>query len=141
MNTQTAQTRPDTWNEELDAHDTMLLRAITQAWSEREGPRVGDFVRMPGEEKLRRFTMAFGDGLQTTPRPGSACYGDTSFHIRSTGFASYSGSLEAPLSKSRLTFKGEMQDGVFWLWHHGSPGARRGRNCEIACRVYVYKPQ
>ncbi len=120
---------------QFDELDAALLHKRELLWNKRTGPRVGDWCRMPGEDKLRRFTHDWGDGLQTTwPQHGLG-----SFYF-SGGGASYSGSLDPSLPKTALIDTGERKPARFWFFHHDHSRAHNGVHFEIECRVFEYRP-
>lgn len=118
----------------FDAKDAVIFAARVAAWNLREGPRVGDFVRMP-DNSLRRFTHDWGDAIQTTnPR-----LGDASFYL-GDGYVDFSGSLDPAIRKDRLHLTEAIERGRFWMFHHGQTGARRGVHEYAPCRVYHCTP-
>jgi hypothetical protein len=118
---------------EFDNFDAEILAKREQLFNEREGPRVGDFLRTP--QGFLRFTHDWGDSIQTTVRPGHPCSGDASFYL-SDGYASFSGSLDPSIDKATLRDTGETEKGSFWFFHHDHAGADRGVSFKIACRVF-----
>ena len=120
----------------FDALDEQIKQIRIDAWNNRSGPRVGDFVRMP-DGALLRFTHDFGEEIQTTaPREP----GDQSFYF-GHGYCSFSGSLDSPILKSDLFDTGATQEGPVWFFHHDSARAHNGVHTTIPCRVYHYQPQ
>lgn len=115
----------------FDERDAEILRASTRERDATEGPRVGDFVRMPDGE-LRRFTHEWDDGFQTTIRANV----DTSFYLGRDGRVSFSGSLDRTIARERIEATDETKDGRFWFFHHGEVGAHRGVDAMTPCRVY-----
>jgi len=118
---------------EFDAVDAEILKQRELFFNEVQGPRVGDFLRVP--EGFLRFTHDWGDTIQTTLRADHPCYGDTSFYL-SNGCASFSGSLDSGIAKESLHDTGEKKDGSFWFFHHDSAQAHNGVHFKIACRVF-----
>jgi len=117
----------------FDERDAEILREKQAERDAVAGPRVGDFVRFPGEDEPRRFSYDWGEDIQTAmPRMGSiylfgAC-------------ASFSGSLQPAIPKAGLRDTGEAMEGRFWFFHHGFAGAGCGVDFTIPCRVYEYAP-
>jgi hypothetical protein len=119
-------------NAHLDARNTEIAAEIEAAREAMTGkPRIGDFVIMPNGT-LERCCYASRDGMQTT-------YGG-SFSISKSGHSGYSGSL----NRSRLLeyFKdtGETRPGKFWFFSHNQPGAGRGVDVFLPCRIYRLEP-
>lgn len=123
-------------NTELDTRDIELIGQRQEARKALIGPLVGDFVHML-DGSLRRFTHDWGDGLQTTCGPSSACYGDVSFYLNSNGNAGFSGSLDPSIPNARLEIvPHEYNDGGFWIFHHDFAAAYAGVSFSIPCKVY-----
>jgi hypothetical protein len=80
---------------QFDAKDQQLLNSRIAAWSKRSGPRVGDFVILPGEEHVRRFTHDWDDDIQTTSGIGR----EGRFYFSHDGFMDFSGGLDSPIRK------------------------------------------
>lgn len=120
----------------FDDRDAEIRRERMEARALLLGPRVGDFVRMPGEDGLRRFTYDWGDDIQTTWGPNS----DGSFYLCVGGGMSYSGGLDPAILKSRLIDTGEVRDGRCWFFHHAFQQAHNGVHTRVPCRVYRYEP-
>lgn len=119
--------------ETFDSRDAEILAVRERLFNEMEGPRVGDFLSSP--EGFLRFTHDWGDAIQTTVRPPHPCSGDGSFYL-GEGFASFSGSLDPSIDKTKLQDTGEKQHGSFWFFHHDFWGAGRGVTFRIPCRVF-----
>ena len=113
----------------LDDRDVALRDAREQTWNECRGPRVGDWIRMPGGS-MRRFTYAWPDGIQTTWEDH-----DGSFYFGENG-ASYSGSLDRTIPYDKLVQTDERRWGRFWFFHHNWAQAHNGVHFSIACRVF-----
>lgn len=124
-------------NPRLDEKDLSILATRVGQFDENAGPRVGDFVMMPGEEHPRRFTYDWGDDMQTTVGPGHPCSGNMSFYL-SHGHASFSGSLDHAILKSRLTELPEDRPGSFWFFHHHHVTAHNAVQVKAPCRVFRY---
>jgi hypothetical protein len=120
-------------NCEFDSRDAEILTKCEQAFKQVDGPRVGDFLRTA--DGFLRFTHDWGDDIQTTVKASHPCHGDASFYL-SDGYASFSGSLDPAISKSKLRDTGEGIEGSFWFFHHGFAGAGRGVYFRIRCRVF-----
>lgn len=116
----------------LDARDSAILRERYNAFNERPGPRVGDYVRFPDGE-VRRFTHDWEEyGLQTnTPK-----FGPGSFYFSAAGYCDYSGALDPCVKREALTLTDETQDGSVWFFHHDYRTAGGGVTALIPCRVY-----
>jgi hypothetical protein len=114
--------------------DLALIGARANAFAEREGPCVGDFVIMPNGEKLR-FTYDWGAELQTT---SPSLSGDQSFCLGSDGLASFSGSLGPAIRRDKLIFTGEWELGWFWSFSNNERRAHNGVGYQCKCRVFKY---
>ena len=119
----------------FDDRDGEILAYREAEFNRREGPRVGDAVKMP-DGTVRRFNHDWGDDIQTTKGPGW----DASFYLGKGGYAEFSGSLDHAIPKSKLTLTGETLDAPFWFFHHGEVGAHRGVHFHMKVRVFVYNP-
>lgn len=119
--------------ETFDDRDAAILAERQRARDAIAGPRVGDYVRMP-DGTLRRFTYAWGDGLQTTCA-GFGC----SFYLCASGHASYSGGLDPTIAREHIVATDETRPGAFWFFHHDLAGAGRGVDVTAPCRVYVVR--
>lgn len=113
----------------FDARDEAIRQARIEVWQSLLEPRVGDFVHM-ADGTLRRFTHDAGDRLQVT------CKGSSGSFYFGGSHCSYSGSLDPAVPKADLQLTANMRDGAVWFFHHGQPGAHRGVQCVIPCRVY-----
>lgn len=92
------------------------------------GPRIGDFL-FSLEHGIVRFAHDWGEGLQVT-RGGS-------FHLGTSGYASFSGGLEPSISKENIRRAyTQVMPGNFWVWLDGMSGADRGVGVDIECRVF-----
>jgi hypothetical protein len=121
----------------FDDKDEVLKQRREVLWNSRPGPRVGDFVIMPGEEEPRRFTHDWDDTIQTTtPR-----FGLGSFYFDRDGYADYSGALDPSIPKADLKDTGRTKDGQFWFFHHDSARAHNGVYFTVPCRVFIYEPK
>ena len=117
--------------------DVELARQRLDALNKRNGPRVGDFVWFPNEDKPRRFTNDLDDGsIQTTIR-GSL---DSSFHIFADGFCNFSGSLDSAIWLDQCHDTGKKLLGRVWFFSRNLSGAHRGVSVTLPFRVYEYWP-
>jgi hypothetical protein len=118
---------------EFDARDAGILAEREQLFNQNQGPRVGDFLRVP--DGVLRFTHDWGDSIQTTVGAKHPCYGDGSFYL-SDGYASFSGSLDPAIDKTKLRDTGETLEGSFWFFHHNQACAENGVYFKLPCRVF-----
>ena len=116
---------------DFDEKDAELLQKRQELYDNRQGPRVGDWCRMPNGE-LRRFTHNWGDGLQTT----SPNFGLGSFYFDRSGFMSYSGALDPSVDLSKIEKTEEVKPAWIWFFHHDCAQAHNGVYREIPCRIY-----
>ncbi len=122
---------------EFDSKDAAILAVRIATWQAIEGPRVGDFVKMP-DGTLRRFTHDWDDSMQTTVAGSHPCVGDESFYFGGA-YMSFSGSLDSAIAKADLRDTGEQRDGKGWFFHHDFPTAHNGVTVKVPCRVYEYE--
>jgi hypothetical protein len=115
----------------FDERDAAILAANIAAWDAIEGPRVGDWCRMPDGE-MRRFTHAWDDGLQTTH---NRIGGLGSFYF-GCGYMSYSGCLDDVVKHERIFPTDEIKPAAGWFFHHNQAGAHKGVYCNMPCRVF-----
>jgi hypothetical protein len=118
---------------EFDDRDREILKEREQLFNDVQGPRVGDFLRVPNG--MLRLTHDWGDSIQTTVSAKHPCHGDASFYL-SDGYASFSGSLDPAIPKDSLRDTGETAEGSFWFFHHDFAGADRGVHFRIPCRIF-----
>jgi len=115
----------------LDPEDNEILKKRLTALNENPGPRVGDFVFMKGEDKPRRFTYDWGEGIQTTD------YGAGGSFYLGDGYVSFSGGLSPSIDKKALLNSGQTRLGRVWFFHHNYACADNGVETEIPFRVFV----
>ena len=114
----------------LNLKTTKHLQTCLENWEKRKGPRVGDYI-CTIEKGLKRFTHDWDDGLQITSNGN-----DESFHLSTSGFVSFSGSLEPSIPLEKIMPIGKTMSGKVWVWLDGVPGGGRGVDTWIECRVY-----
>jgi hypothetical protein len=126
---------------DFDEKDAEILARREALYNARPGPRVGDFVFLPGETEPRRFTHAWDDVIQTTSGPGAG----GSFHLGEhdswgagphEAYVSFSGSLARGVSRKCLQETNETKRGGVWFFHHGFSGANRGVDASMDFRVF-----
>lgn len=120
----------------LDEIDDDLYLNIIRNWSNVEGVRVGDFLKVSENEYLR-FTHDWGDSIQTTCGKGHPCAGNASFHAFSHGRLQFSGSLAPAIPKNKLIETEEIKDGSMWFFHHDERKANNSVKTTLPCRVYT----
>lgn len=113
----------------FDERDEVLRQQGLVYWQKAKGPRVGDYVEMPGGD-LKRICELYADRFQLAePRFGS------SFHW-AFWYCSHSGGCGDVFPLDCLTDTGRHADGTVWFFHHGQSGPHRGVTCSIPCRIY-----
>jgi hypothetical protein len=115
-----------------DKRDMQIAEDRINLFNDRDGPRVGDFIIVPGGLYLR-FAYDWGDQIQTTDKQ----YGG-SFHI-GNGYVSMSGGLEPGYLKEQIELTNETRRGYFWIEHHGHLCADCSIGLMFPCRVYITK--
>ena len=118
----------------IAAKNKELIAALIEKFNSHEGPRVGDWVRMP-DHSMEQFSHDWGDSIQTT----DGRFG-RSFHMCNNGKVSFSGGLNKAILKEHLTLTDEGKETFFCMFSEGIPGAHRGVNFHVLCRVYRYEP-
>ena len=108
------------------AKDFEMIQERMRLYDEIEGPRVGDFVRMPDGE-LHRFTYDWEDGLQT---------GKGGSYYLAEGYIDYSGSLDPRISRERLRDTGEKRLGHVWVFSGNHHTAHNGVEAQVLFRVF-----
>lgn len=121
-----------------DEKDLELLKARIAQRDRRNGPRIGDFVRLLDDTE-RRLTHDWGDDIQTTVGNAHPCFGDVSFYLGKNGGADFSGSLDKAIPKSQLIDTGEIKSGGFWFFHHDYMTAHNGVSVTAPCRIFKQK--
>lgn len=125
----------------IDARDETILAERTAALNEVDGPRCGDYLRMPDGELLRVAHVypgdwdAWHDVQPNCPRHG----GEGSFYL-GRGYISYSGSLDPVIQAYRLTLSDETRAGSCWFFHHDYHAASNGVTVAIPFRIYDVAP-
>jgi hypothetical protein len=118
------------WPNQFDDRDAAIVAERQHRRDMRPGPRVGDFIRMP-DGTLRRFTYAYQDRIQTTDPKSRG-----SFYLCRTGGMTYSGSLDPSILLTKIVDTGKTRPGSCWIFHHDHPGAGRGVETTVNCRVF-----
>jgi hypothetical protein len=116
----------------LDDRDIAIIHRRLDAFDERTGPRVGDYVRF-ADGVLRRISYHWTDG--TGWDGGCQSSDGGSFHLNDGG-CSFSGSLYSTVPTESLTLTDERRDGRAWIFHHDLPKAHNGVDFIAECRVY-----
>ena len=117
----------------LDERNTAILERRSAMYDRRSGPRVGDYVIMPGGQR-ERFTYDWHDGTMQTGNGGSWYIGELA---DGHAYVSFSGALNPSIAVSQLHDTGETAPGSFWFFDRDIWGAGRGVDVKIPCRVYA----
>lgn len=100
---------------ETDPRNVELLASRMAKLDEREGPRVGDYVRFAcGTLRRCSYHWTDGDGWDG----GMQTSDGGSFHLGEYG-VSFSGSLFSTVPTESLTLTDERLAGRVWIEHHG----------------------
>lgn len=103
-----------------------ILAERIAAYEEINGPRVGDFIKLP-HELWTRITHIWPDGqLQT---------GWGSFYF-GNGYCSYSGGLNPGVRSKDILRTNSTKTGTIWFFKNDNHLAHNGANFEIPFRVY-----
>lgn len=108
-----------------------ILNERTEAMNKIQGPRVGDYLRLP-YDLYTRFTYDWGDSIQTGGGAGS-------YHLGSSGYTSYSGGLDSGVKKTDIIQTDETKEGYIWFFDQGISGANRGVDFKISFRVFALR--
>lgn len=116
----------------LDDRDQEIRHQLIDAWDDNDGkiPKVGSYVKF-ADGSYWRISHDWSDFFQYSL--------GGSFFLHSSGHASFSGSLESPISYEPLTELEEFRLARFWFFSHNSAGAGRGVDCEFMIRVFKYE--
>lgn len=118
---------------EFDERDEEIRQECLAAIDEKDGPRVGDFVRYAnGDIERIAYIWDAGDGKPHTVQTSKG----GSFHLGKYG-VSMSGSLNHGCMSDTLTLTEEKRDGAVWFFHHGWAQAHNGVSTTIPFRVYA----
>lgn len=114
----------------FDARDEELRQQGLAYWNEVQGPRVGDYVRMPFGAIERISTKTSTHFQLADPRFGA------SYHW-AWWYCSFSGGQKPVLYPlASLADTGDLNDGSVSVFHHDQAGAHRGVSCTIPCRLW-----
>jgi len=126
----------------LDAQDAQILADRTLKLDAIEGPRCGDYLRMPDGELARVAHVYPADwdemaGVQPnyTASNWRERFGEGSYYL-GNGYVSMSGSLGDWIAASRLTLTEETREGSAWFFHRDEHRASNGVNVTLPFRVY-----
>lgn len=111
----------------MNEHNIEILKVRTASRKTITGPRVGDFIHRQ-DGKLARFTHKWNDGLQTG-------FGG-SYYLNESGTMSFSGGLDPSIPNAEIKETDETREGSAWFFDLNRPGAGRGINVILSCRVY-----
>lgn len=111
-----------------------LLAERIKARDEREGVRVGDFIKLQGV--YMRATHDWGDGMQTTCTKQGDATNHGGFYLCKSGGVSYSGSLDPQIEKAELRLTDETRLASFWFFNEDYASAHNGISVKVPCRVY-----
>lgn len=105
-----------------------ILEERTKLFNKRPGVRVGDFLKLSNGKYLR-FSHNWGNKVQTSGvDKGSFYFGN--------GYCEFSGSLYAPIDKSKLTQLDETAEGDIWIFNNNEICAHNGVYFKIKFRVF-----
>lgn len=126
----------------LDARDAAILAERIALLDAVEGPRCGDFLRMPDGTMHRVAHVYPADwddmaGVQPNYLANNwrERFGEGSYYL-GRGYVSMSGSLDGWIAASRLTLTSETREGSAWFFHHDHARAHNGVTVSVPFRVY-----
>lgn len=82
-----------------------------------KGILVGDYLKMP-DGSISRITHCHNNSVQDGGGSGS-------FHLCSSGYGSYSGSLNHPKDRNKIMDTGKFKKALFWIFSENWVGAHR----------------
>ena len=106
-----------------------ILNERVQAYNKRQGPRVGDYIKLPFGI-YARFTHKFPESIQT----GGHEY--SSFYFGPSGVMSYSGGLNPGLKLKDIRLTDEKKEGNIWFFDKNRARAYGGVTFSIPFRVF-----
>lgn len=116
--------------------NTEILNERQAKFNKIQGPRVGDYLYIPSNDKrvpeYTRFTHDWTDSIQTGGIGGS-------FYLGGSGSLSYSGGLDSGVKVADLILTDATKEGSIWFFDEGVVGAGRGKTFSIPMRVYTLK--
>ena len=121
-------------NPELDERNFEILRTRAGEFAALTGPQVGDFATFPNGATVR-LTHDWDTSIQTTCVRDDGTAGESgSFYLYGTS-VSFSGSLDPPILKSRMTMIGD-RPGRFWFFRNNHATAHNGIEVMAPCRLF-----
>lgn len=133
-------------NAHLDEVDRAIAGRLEDSREMMPGARVGDYARHPSG-RVQRICGFGGSSIGKAGEPDTrvgltdgGSYALPRLRKPASGAvgASYSGGLswDDAWTLGRLSDSGERVKGRFWFFSHGQPGAGRGVDCALTCRVF-----
>ena len=105
-----------------------ILNDRTAKFNERQGARVGDFLKLRNGNYVR-FSHNWGEDIQT------ACEWSGSFYLASSS-CSFSGSLYGAIKHKLMRQIDETKKGAVWFFNNDEARAHNGFNTEMDFRVF-----
>lgn len=118
------------FNEKLSNDDRVIMRRRAKKRAKREGPQIGDIVRMPDGQEAR-IAYLWPSSFQPTP---GIFHG--SFHLTRSGGGSHSGALQPSISYDRLIDTTKTREAEFWFFSGGTWRAHNGVKCMVPVKVW-----
>ena len=112
----------------FDEEDAKILEQRLKAFNERQGPRVGDFIRFVDGVLRRIGEHIEGVGYQST---------DGGQFYLGEGYCAYSGTLHPLVPEHSLMSTGETRSGSAWFFHHNQRFAHNGVDVEVEFRLFA----
>lgn len=117
-------------NPEVNA---LILKERVDALNEVEGPRIGDYLRLP-DGSFERITLNHAESFQT------GALGQGSFFLYK-GSCLYSGAHKGPIPFSAIRETRQTKLGNIWFFNEGEAKEGNGVDFEIEFRVFEIKKE
>lgn len=121
----------------MDETDLQLLGERLSKFMARQGPRTGDFVKMPSGNVMRLGNDT-SEHFQIAEK--AAVWEPASFYLSHNGSMTYTGPVYKRIYKAELVQTPSFRRGFCWFYHHDVP-MRDKVSATIMARVFEYRPR